>query len=266
MRRDPVTGLEAVHARFHGHAYDMHVHDDEWLVGVTHSGLQDFYCRGRRLQSTAGRVILIEPGERHDGQAVEPQGFTYSMLYLPADWLHDELGGDGAIGFRDTLTEDPQLARALWNTCTAIFDTAPRLVVEAQRDAVLDCLRSHLGIAAIPRGSSMDGLASRAMEFLEVHFADEIGIADLVAATGATSRFQLSRAFRTQFGTSPHSCLVQMRLAAARRHLRKRMAPAEVAQRCGFADQSHMNRWFRRAYGMTPGAYARGRTNVQDLG
>jgi AraC-like DNA-binding protein len=104
------------------------------------------------------------------------------------------------------------------------------------------------------------------MEFLEVHCADEIGIADLVAATGAANRFQLSRAFRTQFGTSPHSCLVQMRLAAARRHLRKRMAPAEVAQRCGFADQSHMSRWFRRAYGTTPGAYARGRTNVQDLG
>jgi hypothetical protein len=36
------------------------------VVGVTHDGVQDFFCRGARRQSTAGRVILIEPGERHD--------------------------------------------------------------------------------------------------------------------------------------------------------------------------------------------------------
>lgn len=41
LKRDDATGLEAVAARFHSHAYDMHFHD-EWLVGVTHAGVQDF--------------------------------------------------------------------------------------------------------------------------------------------------------------------------------------------------------------------------------
>ena len=36
MRRDTMTGVEAIHARFQTYAYDMHAHDDEWLVGVTH--------------------------------------------------------------------------------------------------------------------------------------------------------------------------------------------------------------------------------------
>ena len=30
---------------------------------------------------------------------------------------------------------------------------------------------------------------------------------------------------------------------------------AEVATRLGFADQAHLTRWFRRYYGVTPGAY-----------
>src|SRR5690349_21737749 len=119
--RDRHSGIEAVTAQFHGHAYDMHSHD-EWLVGVTHAGVQDFFCRGQRRQSTAGRVILIEPGERHDGQAVHEKGFRYSMLYLPRSWLREEMGGwDADIGFRQTLADDRQLGEAVAETCRAIL-------------------------------------------------------------------------------------------------------------------------------------------------
>jgi AraC-like DNA-binding protein len=40
--------------------------------------------------------------------------------------------------------------------------------------------------------------------------------------------------------------------------------PAAVAITCGFADQSHLGRWFRRAYGMTPSVYRTGCTGVLD--
>jgi AraC-like DNA-binding protein len=40
--------------------------------------------------------------------------------------------------------------------------------------------------------------------------------------------------------------------------------PATVAASCGFADQSHLGRWFRRAYRMTPAAYRARCTGVPD--
>jgi AraC-like DNA-binding protein len=33
------------------------------------------------------------------------------------------------------------------------------------------------------------------------------------------------------------------------------MPPAAAAAEAGFADQAHLTRWFRRYYGITPGAY-----------
>jgi len=269
LKRDDATGLEAVAARFHSHAYDMHFHD-EWLVGVTHAGVQDFFCRGRRRQSTPGRVILIEPGERHDGQAVAADGFAYNMLYMPQALIRDAMGGNDAhIGFSQTLADDEELFHAVARACEAIFLEAPRLMIEDCRDRVTNHLFRHLsphmGHDAAEKAPAPHPVAARTMDYLRARFDEEFGLDELAEAVGAADRFQLSRGFRRAYGTSPHACLVQLRLAEARRLLREKVPPAEAAALSGFADQSHMGRWFRRAYGMTPAAYRRGRTNVPEI-
>jgi hypothetical protein len=55
LHHDPLTGVEAIRARFAGHAYDLHRHDD-WLVGVTDIGVQDFMCRGRVAAARRARL------------------------------------------------------------------------------------------------------------------------------------------------------------------------------------------------------------------
>jgi AraC-like DNA-binding protein len=263
--RDRRSGIEAVTARFHGHAYDMHRHD-EWLVGVTHAGVQDFFCRGQRRQSVTGRVILMEPGERHDGQAAHEQGFSYSMLYLPQGWLRTQMGGrDADIGFRQTLADDARLGAAIAAACHAVLSGAPPLAFDAARDQVLRLLRHHLGRSSPPARPVGAQVAERAMDYLQAHFEETFGLDELARAAGAADRFQLSRAFRRRFGTSPHACLVEIRLSKARAMLRSEAAPAEAALASGFADQSHLGRWFRRAYGISPAAYRLGRTNVPDV-
>ncbi|MEF2070124.1 AraC family transcriptional regulator [Consotaella aegiceratis] len=267
LARDAGTGIEAISACFFGHAYDLH-HHEEWLVGVTERGVQDFFCRGERRQSTRGRVILIEPGEMHDGQAVTGGGFAYSMLYLPQSWLDARLAGPAqAVGFRSTLADDRRLGAAIAWACRLVDKTGPRLMIDAALDAVVLHLRTHLGLPLQDDGAKDAGswVARRARDRLHDCLRQDVGLDALAEAAGASDRFQLARAFRTAYGTSPHAYLVQLRLAEARRLLKENVAPADAAFAAGFADQSHLGRWFRRAYGMTPAAYRRGRTNVPDV-
>ncbi|CPR14090.1 Transcriptional regulator, AraC family [Brenneria goodwinii] len=42
------------------------------------------------------------------------------------------------------------------------------------------------------------------------------------------------------------------------------VTPADVAAQLGFADQSHLGRWFRRAYQLTPAYYQQRCTNLPD--
>ena len=69
------------------------------------------------------------------------------------------------------------------------------------------------------------------------------------------SRFAAYRAFRVRYGLSPSEYQRQLRLRAARQALASGAAIADVAAAAGFADQAHLTRWFRRCYGITPGAY-----------
>ncbi len=264
--RDSASGVEAIHARFAGHAYDLHRHDD-WLVGVTERGVQDFFCRGVRQRSTPGRVILIEPEEAHDGQAGTPDGFAYSMLYLPRSWMRaglaDTPGGDPA--FPAILSEDATLGGAIRRACTVLAHPAERLTRDAALDAVLRLLRPHLGRPDRQTAARHDRrVAQRARDLLHDELAEDIGADALAREAGAMDRFQLARAFRSAYGTSPHAYLVQTRLLHARRLLAGGERPAAAAASCGFADQSHLGRWFRRAYGMTPAAYRAGCTGVPD--
>lgn len=265
LRHDPHTGVEALRAGFFGHAYDLHSHDS-YLIGITETGVQSFRCRGQWRHSTPGGVVLIEPEEPHDGRSGSAEGFTYGMLYLPVALmaeLHEHLDVRGELGFRSNLERDDRLAWAAGEALSAFEAPEARL---ARDTALLELARAlcRAGAWAGHRTPAPAAAARRAREVLHDRFAEELGLEELAALAGADDRYGLSRAFKAAFGAPPHRYLVQLRLNAARRRLARGEAPAQVAAETGFADQSHMGRWFRRAFGQTPAAYARACTDVPD--
>lgn len=270
LQQDAETGIETLRAHFEGHAYDPHWHD-AYLVGYTEQGLQQFHCRGQRHLSTPGQVFLLEPGELHDGQAPEAEGFTYSMLYLDPQWLARELQGLhgdarplGEPGFARTLVEQTELHRAVAWAHEVLSRPELRIVRQSALDALLLRLLPQLQWRAPQAGDPrLPQVALRARDFLHAHHHEDIGLEELAQAC-RVDRFRLTRAFKAAFGLAPHAYLVQLRLARARRLLADGLSPADTAAALGFADQSHLGRWFRRAYGLTPAAYRARCSNLPD--
>jgi AraC-like DNA-binding protein len=102
-----------------------------------------------------------------------------------------------------------------------------------------------------------------ARDYLHAHLDQDIGLDDLARVCGV-DRFRLTRAFKAAYGLAPHAYLIQLRLARARQLLARGQSPAEVATALGFADQSHLGRWFRRAYRLTPADYRKRCSNLPD--
>ncbi|AZD02721.1 AraC family transcriptional regulator [Pseudomonas chlororaphis] len=270
LAQDADTGIETLRAHFTGHAYDPHWHDS-YLVGVTEEGVQQFHCRRERFHSTPGKVFLLEPGEIHDGDAPTESGFTYRMLYLDPHWLERELSAlfeeapaDSQLSFATTLASDQRLALATSNAFHSLHHGELRIVRQSAVDQLLDQLTGHLHWRkrhhADPR---LPLVAHKARDYLHAHAQQDISLDELGAVCGV-DRFRLTRAFKAAYGLPPHAYLVQLRLAKARRLLARGEQPAEVAMALGFADQSHMGRWFVRVYGLTPAAYRKRCSNLPD--
>lgn len=259
IQRDADTGIETVHAHFHGHAYDAHDHD-EMLVGVTQQGVQRFRCKRASHTSVPGRSILIEPGAVHDGHAPEAGGFTYVMLYLPQPWVarHLEhaghpLAASALPAFRATLSEDAQLGAAIQRAFDGLHHKEGRLARDQGLDRMMDLLSRHTEAAGT---ASIDARMLAVRDHLHDRMAADIGLEELARSAGV-DRFRLTRQFTNAFGLSPHAYLVRLRLRAARRLLATGAPASDVAATVGFADQSHLGRWFQRAYRMSPAAYQR---------
>ncbi|MGN8200339.1 AraC family transcriptional regulator [Salinisphaera sp. RV14] len=270
LRRDTETGIETLRAHFEGHAYDPHWHD-VYLVGATEVGVQQFRCRGRRNVSTPGQAFLLTPGEIHDGDAPEAGGFTYRTMYIEPAWfecwlgrLMDDAPSAGEPMFDATLAGDARLVTAIGRAVGALHDADLRMARHAALDDLLLALGRHVDWRlADARADDPPSLAVRARDYLHAHATDDIGLDDLADALGV-SRFRATRVFKAAYGMPPHAYLVQLRLVRARRRLMAGEDPAETAAALGFADQSHLGRWFQRAYRLSPAAYRRHCTTIPD--
>ncbi|MBI6945712.1 helix-turn-helix transcriptional regulator [Pseudomonas koreensis] len=263
LAHDRETGIETLHAHFagHAHAYDPHWHET-YLIGFTEQGVQRFNSRRARHDSTPGKVFMLEPGDIHDGDAPSPDGFTYRMLYLQPAWLEQALDGlhlgsygSGLPGIGSVLNDDPELARATLFAFNALHQQDVRMVREVALDALLERLAIHLYRRPQPIAANRAPLIARqARDYLVAFHEQDISLQTLADVCG-TDRFRLTRAFKAAYGLAPHAWLIQLRLSRGRQMLAAGIQPVDVASRLGFADQSHLGRWFVRAYGITPGAY-----------
>jgi AraC-like DNA-binding protein len=89
---------------------------------------------------------------------------------------------------------------------------------------------------------------------------------ETLAKRAGLSRFQALRAFKQRYGLPPHAYQLCLRMSQARSMLRQGAPAADVAARCGFADQSHFTRHFKRFNGVTPAHYARTRAPSTERG
>ncbi|MEQ1699954.1 MAG: AraC family transcriptional regulator [Ilumatobacteraceae bacterium] len=94
-----------------------------------------------------------------------------------------------------------------------------------------------------------------AIDHIRTHYAEPLKVSDLAAAAELTVS-QLERATRRALGVSPKQLIIRTRIDEAIRRLDDTdLSIATIAGVCGFYDQSSFTRQFRRAVGLTPGAY-----------
>ncbi|MER9327831.1 AraC family transcriptional regulator [Mesorhizobium sp. M0488] len=250
---DPV-GMERIEARFRGNAFDLHRHDT-YAIGVTLRGVQTFRYRGAARQSLPGQIIVLHPDELHDGGAGTEDGLRYRMLYLEPSMMLDCLGRASLPFVGDAVLTDGRLRTILLSALGPLQQELDELFVADFLAQLMQGLAHHAGQPAKPMPRTAWRAAALARDYLTENFTRPVRSGELEAITGL-DRYGLSRHFRAAFSTSPHRFLLMRRLQSARRMIVTGEPLAQIAAETGFSDQSHFNRQFKKAFGMTPGRWS----------
>jgi AraC-like DNA-binding protein len=212
--------------------------------------------RGRLHDVPAGAVSVIDSWEPH--AASDPcdrdRLSHYVVMYFDPEVFRSSMEWKASAPIDRPVRTDADTVQRFLALHRALSSDASPL----EQDERCDALASRLlngGVRPVPKPSVASLV--RARDYIAAHAVERIGVRD-AARQADLSPWHFVRAFGRLFGTPPHQFQLWMRIDIARRLLAAGVSGSEVAQRTGFADQSHFVRSFKRLLHTTPARY-RGR-------
>ena len=252
--------VEWLAAEYRTHRFTRHWHDT-YALGTVEVGGETFMARGERHYVRRGSLVLLNPGDIHDGETADPAGWRYRMLYPAPEVLArvaSEIAGwpTPAPYFRGAVVHDPKAAELLLTAHRASETSRSALERESRlMEALALVVTRHADPAPVPAKANGDhARIRRVCDLIEDELGEDLAL-DTLAAEARMSSWHFLRVFRRETGATPHLYVLQRRLARARRLLEAGEALAAVADATGFADQSHLTNRFRRTYGVTPAVF-----------
>jgi len=220
-----------------------------------------FHCRiadrTRRHDPLAGSLAICPAGV--DFAADADASFDGIIVAIEPDRLALAAAEDSSLEAqlieRFSGYDEPLLAqaRALTLEAGGNYPSGPLFWNEIASELLDGLVAGHTSGVEVPaRGTLGKDVLERLREYIVAHLDEPIQVTALARVAGR-SPFHFSRIFARSVGVTPHQYVVRLRLRRAVELVRDgRSGLAEIAMRTGFADQSHLSRWIRRVYGVSP--------------
>lgn len=262
MHVDDLGGLEVLQATYRRQTFSRHSHEG-FCVGVIDEGAQRFYRTGGEHVAPLGSVILVNADDIHTGSSASEDGWSYQAMYPKPELLaflsRDLKTVAGATPyFPNPVVQDAGLAGQLRLAFGMMRSNENRLVKETLVFSALTWLMLRHGKSRIVPAvqSKAQSQIARIKAFLDDFPEANISLLELAEKAGL-SPYYLLRQFQQVTGLPPHAYQIQARLRKGRQLLKAGNGVLETALACGFHDQSHFHRHFRKSIGVTPGDYVK---------
>jgi len=253
-----LPGVELLKADFKHHSYVPHWHD-AFMVALVAAGCERVQLAGAQRHVVPGDVVLLNPGEIHDGEAFDANiGWDFRVFYLAAEVLEEAAkdlrgAGDRKGLFEESVITDPAMWRSLLDHHATLSGSDSLLERSSSLFTGLTRLMSRSSSNRRKVKATIAPLSlERAREYLQASWAKAVSLDELAEVAGL-SRFHLLREFRKRYGLPPHAYQLQLRILRAKEMLFLGMPPGDVALKVGFYDQAHFTHALKRYVGVSPG-------------
>lgn len=258
MLFDDELGIEAYQLTGIVQKFPNHFHEF-YVIGFIEGGKRHLWCKGKEYDTSKGDLILFNPYDNHFCAPVNGELLDYRAVNIPIETMKkavfDITGKEYLPQFTCNVVYQSDIASGVADLYDAIVDHACFMKKEEAFFFLLEnVLREHaqafdeFQMQAKPMGYLCD--------YMKEFYMQNISL-DELAKKANISRSGLLKSFTKQFGISPYRYLQSIRIEKAKHYLEEQMPIIDIAQLCGFTDQSHFSNYFKDFIGITPKQYQR---------
>ncbi|MEO1350513.1 MAG: AraC family transcriptional regulator [Cyanobacteria bacterium J06635_15] len=238
-----------------------------WHVAVVFTSLAEPAVAERKLD---GRVkieqvhpgdVIIVPAHVGHGAKWNASGEFISFAFEPTALVHavDPAIAPSELTLVPKFATQDLLVLQLGLTLKKLLasgEPIDGLYMESLTHTLAIHLLQQYGTRQLPLKTYTDGLSqnrlTQLMDYIYAHLDSDLSLNQLAQLVDMSPHY-FSQLFKQSTGLSPHQYIIQCRINRAKALLRNtQKSIAEIAYQVGFANQSHLNRHFKRTVGATP--------------
>jgi AraC family transcriptional regulator len=252
IRRRDIAGFSITEALYaEGISLPCHCHANSYLTLVL-SGTYSEKHADREFQWCEGALHFLPAGEQHENQFVTP----VRLLRVKLEWAAvQRLGQERARYLLEPREISGPLSAWLANRIVREFMSQDDVAPLAMEGLLLEMLAESARTSDEVHRSNAPNWLRRVRESLEDSYLEAPGLVSLAAIAGVHP-VHLSREFHKHYRMTIGEYIRKRRIERASELLSgSELSLAEIANACGFSDQSHFCALFKKHSGMTPAKF-----------
>lgn len=250
VSRRAYRGIVLTETRHHQRDWlPVHAHQNAYFCLVRRGQFMERY--GQRERHCKPAMLTFHPPEELHSEKIEsPVSCSFNIEIEPGFPEHAGSFSPVLLNSQECLDKSmSHLAMRLQQEFSLNDAVSPLAVEGLTLELLAALLRSQQSGNAVP------SWLKRVRDLLQDRFQEPLSLQELSVEAGVHPVY-LVQCFRRHFHCTPGHYQRQLRVDWARNQLStSRLSLSEIALLAGFADQSHLTRWFKQFIGITPARY-----------
>ena len=237
--------------------YKEHVHNT-LSIGAILNGKRVYINKNKTFILRKKQLAIINPNTSHSCNNNTKSANKLYMLYLSKDWCFSIQQSifpnlKEFIPFSNELINNKTIYNNFIKLCELLFSNS--LILE--KETFLIKFFSSLYVKynkPIKIELKDTSIINEIIKYLNINIKEDISLNDLSKEFNL-STFYITKLFKKELNIPAHSYFLNLKIEFSKDLLRSGLSISETALECGFCDQSHFHRNFKKIVAITPKQY-----------
>jgi len=248
--------LELTYNRFINGCPKNHLHDKLCIVAIKKGGIK-LKLNNKSIKIDEDEIYIINPYQIHSAVKIDSKSKDLYAMYIDKDWIKnlqaDIFNTDKFIPFKKNIIKERSLHDEFLDICdllTKKYDsncTEERIVYFIYK--LLKKERLDLNVK-----DERNILFADIKRYIDENLTNDLTLQS-VANQFLITPFHLIRIFKKELNLTPYQYIIVQKTNLAKELLSRGLSISQTAQEAGFVDQSHLYKYFKQIFSITPKEY-----------